>query len=128
MLDRAIVQVFLYCSKSMKFKRNKTFSTFLRCWIKNISTMQVQCPYNIMHLYMKYVKQRVLRPTKLYALNSEYALINDMCLITRKYGISKVSLRLKICRLMGRFGGGLRGLQPPPPSQHWFTYQRAWLL
>ena len=98
-IDCAIVQVIKAhadCSKSTKFKHSIMLSTIpkmldskLACDLSDICAMQVQGSY--MCLYVKCAVQRVLRPTKPCALNSECELISDMRLITRKYGSSRFS-------------------------------------
>ena len=61
----------------MKFECNKTLST--------IPKMHYASPMSVYALICE--MRLTASPTKLYVLNSEYALISDMCLITRKYGI-----------------------------------------
>ena len=65
----------------------------------------------------------MLRPTKLYALNSKCALISDMCLIARKYGILrmwKMTFLWYICWLL-QYGVNL------PNTYQWQKYT-AWVL
>ena len=62
----------------------KMLDSKLACDHSDICAMQVQGLY--MRLYAKCALQQVLRPTKLYALNSELVLMSDMRLIMREYG------------------------------------------
>ena len=63
-----------------------------------------------MCLYAKCALQQVFRPTKQYALISEYVLISDMRLVTRKYGIleklEELGLNCEYLRGQGYDGSG----------------------
>ena len=92
-LDRAIVQVIrahVDCSKITKFERSIMLSTIpkmldskLAYDCSYICAMQIKGSY--IRLYAKFTSQGVLRPTKLYVLNSKCVVA--IRLITRKYSI-----------------------------------------